>query len=80
MSKKEALFPGAEAGRTVHVHRPPPHIHSTMHVRVIEWNVRSAGNPLICLNLQNDLAKFYRVLRLPRGLHLLSIIVYQTLN
>lgn len=78
MPEKEPLFPGAEAGRTVHVYRPHPH--STTHVRIIEWNVRSAGNPSICLNLQNDLAKFYRVLWLPRGLHLHSIIVYQTLN
>lgn len=80
MSEKEPLFPGAEAGRTVHVYRPHPHRHSTKHVRLIEWNVRSAGNPPICLNLQNDLPKFYRALRLPRGLHLHSIIVYQTLN
>lgn len=58
MSEKEPLFPGAEAGRTVHVYRPHSHILSTMHVRVIAWNVRSAGNPPICLNLQNDLANF----------------------
>lgn len=83
MSGKEPLFPGAEAGRTVHVHRPPPYIPPTTHLRVFEWNVRSVGNPPICLNVQNDWLNLTSALIASRAsftLHLSVEIVNQTLN
>lgn len=51
MSEKEPTFPGAEAGRTVHVYCPHLCIHATR-LRVFEWNAPSSVNP------QDSLAKF----------------------